>query len=152
MCIPILFCACDNGKMPRITLWFRTLPTDLVFARSSRSLPRRTPASECFPFRRIVSHRFASAVLERKNTVSLIFHVFLIEAETTSVSSCAPSRCAGSPGCPFLRWLCVFVWTRIHHVIHVTQKRSNRLQTQGRNSHRYRSRRTTAACPDLVGA
>ena len=44
----------------------------------------------------------------------------------------------------------VFVWTRIHLVIHVTQKRSNRLQTQGRSSHRHRFR-TTAAFPGLSG-
>ena len=53
ICSPIRFCDSNTyGRMPRITRGVRALPTDVPFARSSISLPKRTPASERPSFRR----------------------------------------------------------------------------------------------------
>ena len=64
----------------------------------------------------------------------------------------AVSRCAGSPDCPFLWWLCVGdTCLDSYPPRHPCDaKGSNRLQIQGRNSHLYHSRQITA-CPGLPG-
>ena len=151
MCIPILFCACDNGEMPRITLRFRTLPTDVVFARSSRSLPRRTPASESFSFRRI----FPSLCVRgsgAKEYGLIAFPRFCHRGGNYKrLLLCSISMC----------W---FTWLSISPMALCVRldsypprhprdaKKPNHILTQRRNSHRHRSRRTTAACPGLFGA
>ena len=61
-------------RMPIITQWFRALATDVVSARSSRSSPRRPPASERLFLPKNVSYRFSFAV-HKVRMVLFIFHV-----------------------------------------------------------------------------
>ena len=57
-----------------ITRGVRKFPTNVVFARSSRSYPRRTPTSERLSVEDF-SHRFSSAVWEQERMSASIFHV-----------------------------------------------------------------------------
>ena len=75
--------------MPGITRGVRTFSTNVVFARSSRCLPRRTPTSETHSFRRIFPIAFRLRFWSRRGFSTFV----LIVAETTCVSSCAVSFC-----------------------------------------------------------
>ena len=60
------------GSMAKITLRIRALPTDVVLARSWRSLSTRTTASESFPFR-IIFHSLRVCSFEAREDSCIAF-------------------------------------------------------------------------------
>ena len=87
----ILFCNFSYGGMPRITKLVRSLSTEVVSARSSGNLSRRTTACESFPFQRTFPVALRLRFGSKRRRLPCFFTLIVIVAETASVSSSALS-------------------------------------------------------------
>ena len=85
-----------HGRMPVITRGIRTFPANVLFAGSSRSLPRRTPTSERLFFRRIFPIAFRLRFWSSRGWARQCSTLVLIVTESADVSLCELPFCIES--------------------------------------------------------